>query len=405
LEGLKRVLGPLASLKLTVVLFALSMVLILAGTLAQVHEGVWAVVHQYFRSPFVFIPLHIFVPDRVAHIPEVFTLFKGRLSLPLVLPFPGGLTLGALLFVNLLAAHAVRFKLTPKRTGIIVAHLGALLLLLGEFVTGAAAEEGNMAIDEGDSSNYVEDIRSAELAVIEPGEKDDLVVVVPQWRLVNAKGAIVNGLLRFDVKIDEWMPNSAILGPAQARSMNRPLTDSGLGASLAAVPVAQASGVDGQSADVPSAYITLTKGEKRLGKYLVSAHVTDPQPVTVDGKEYLIQLRFKRTYKPYTVHLIEFKHDVFVGTDKPRNFSSRVRLTDASHNVDREVLIYMNHPLRYQGETFYQASFKPGDGGTVLQVVRNPGWLLPYVSCSLVTLGVLTHFGIRLNASARRVVR
>src|SRR5262245_56695162 len=167
LEGLKRALGPLASLKLTVVLFALSMVLILAGTLAQVHDGVWTVVHQYFRSPLTWIKFQLFVPEKILRIPGG-------------VPFPGGLTLGALLFVNLLAAHAVRFKLTAKRAGIIVAHAGVLLLLVGEFVTGALAEEGNMAIDEGASSNYVEDVRAAELAVIEPGEKDDQVVVVPQ---------------------------------------------------------------------------------------------------------------------------------------------------------------------------------------------------------------------------------
>jgi hypothetical protein len=391
-DSLKRALGPFASLKLTVVLFALSMVLILAGTLAQVHDGIWTVVHQYFRSPVTWIKFQLFVPEKVLRIPGG-------------IPFPGGITLGLLLFLNLLAAHAVRFKLTPKRAGIIVAHLGVLLLLVGEFVTGAAAEEGNMAIDEGDSSNYVEDVRSAELVVIEPGDKDDLVVVVPQRRMVRANAPITNGLLPFDIKVDEWMPNSALLGPAQARSMKRSLTDSGIGATIAAAPIAQASGVEGQSVDVPSAYLTLTRGEKGLGKYLVSAHITDPQPVTVDGREYFIQLRFKRTYKPYTVHLIKFKHDLFVGTDKPRNFSSQVRLTDPSRNVDREVLIYMNNPLRYQGETFYQASFKQDDGGTVLQVVRNPGWLLPYISCSLVTLGVLTHFGIRLSASARRVVR
>jgi hypothetical protein len=186
--------------------------------------------------------------------------------------------------------------------------------------------------------------------------------------------------------------------------MKRPLVGAGIGATVAAAPLPPANGVDGQTVDVPSAYVTLSKGGRSLGKYLVSVHIADPQPVTIDGKEYQIELRFKRTYKPYTVQLIDFKHDLFIGTDKPRNFSSLVRLTDPERNVDRQVLIYMNHPLRYQGETFYQASFKPGDGGTVLQVVRNPGWLLPYIACSMVTVGVLLHFGIRLAASARRVM-
>ena len=48
----------------------------------------------------------------------------------------------------------------------------------------------------------------------------------------------------------------------------------------------------------------------------------------------------------------------------------------------------MNHPLLYAGETFYQQSFLPGDTGTILQVVRNPGWLLPYISCVMVALGM-----------------
>ena len=37
---IKRVLGPLASLKLTVVLFAMSILIVLAGTLAQVNADI-----------------------------------------------------------------------------------------------------------------------------------------------------------------------------------------------------------------------------------------------------------------------------------------------------------------------------------------------------------------------------
>jgi hypothetical protein len=124
--------------------------------------------------------------------------------------------------------------------------------------------------------------------------------------------------------------------------------------------------------------------------------------VDVGGKVYGIALRFTRTYKPYTLHLIHFSHDKFVGTEMARNFSSQVRLVDPANHVDREVLIHMNHPLRYAGETFYQAAFKENDSGTILQVVRNPGWLLPYVSCAMVGGGMLIHFGIRLAPALRR---
>src|SRR5690606_16167557 len=116
-------------------------------------------------------------------------------------------------------------------------------------------------------------------------------------------------------------------------------------------------------------------------------------------------LRFKRTYKPYTLHLIEFRHDRFVGTQTPRNFSSRIRLVDPTQNEDREVLIYMNNPLRYGGETVYQSAYKEGDVGTILQVVRNPGWLLPYIACALVAVGMLIHFGMHLVRFVRRAGR
>ena len=81
-----------------------------------------------------------------------------------------------------------------------------------------------------------------------------------------------------------------------------------------------------------------------------------------------------------------------------------MRLTDAGAGDDRDVLIYMNSPLRHGGLTFYQASFGKNDTLSVIQVVRNPAWTLPYLSCLLVALGLLWHFGVMLrkSLSARR---
>jgi hypothetical protein len=390
-----RVLKPIASLRLTVILFALAMFLILAGTLAQVNEGIWTVVARYFRSLIVRIPLNIFFPRSVLDLSDRWAII-----------FPGGFLIAGVLLVNLLAAHIIRFKFTPKRFGIIITHAGVILLLVGEFVTGLAATEGNMTIDEGDSSSYIEDIRSAELAVIDPSSADDdLVVVVPEPMLSRPQGTITHGLLPFEIRVDEWMPNSQMLGPMQAKPEQRAKADTGTGKTVAAVPAPRATGVDGATADIPSAYITLFKAGQRLGSYLVSVYIDQPQGIEVGGKTYGLALRFKRTYKPYTLHLIHFSHDKFIGTETPRNFSSKIRLTDPQHNVDREVLISMNHPLRYAGETFYQASFKQGDTGTVLQVVRNPGWLLPYISCCLVGGGMLLHFALKLIPVLRRRTR
>src|SRR5262249_10899601 len=115
------------------------------------------------------------------------------------------------------------------------------------------------------------------------------------------------------------------------------------------------------------------------------------------GKSYELSLRFKRTYLPFALHLKEFRFDRYLGTETAKNFSSRVQLVDPERNEDREILIRMNEPLRHRGETFYQADVdKDSEKTTVLQVVRNPGWLLPYISCALVGIGLLSHFGMKL---------
>jgi hypothetical protein len=93
---------------------------------------------------------------------------------------------------------------------------------------------------------------------------------------------------------------------------------------------------------------------------------------------------------------------VYPGTDIPKNFSSRVLLERPGTGEKREVLIYMNNPLRYAGETYYQSGFDPDNRGTILQVVRNPSWLTPYFSCVLVGVGLVVQFAIHLLGFARK---
>ena len=110
----------------------------------------------------------------------------------------------------------------------------------------------------------------------------------------------------------------------------------------------------------------------------------------------------RRYYLPYSLTLKKFSHDVYPGTQIPKNFSSLVHLSNPARGEERDVLIYMNQPLRYAGKTFYQASYGKGDTLSILQVVTNPGWLLPYISCSLITLGLLFHFCLTLFRALQR---
>src|SRR5439155_20782324 len=94
-------------------------------------------------------------------------------------PVPGGYLLILLLLANLVAAHSVRFKLSWKRSGIILIHLGLIMLLLGEVVTSLLAVESQMTLDEGQTLGWTQDIRETELAVVDasPADHEDDTVV------------------------------------------------------------------------------------------------------------------------------------------------------------------------------------------------------------------------------------
>jgi hypothetical protein len=400
---LVRVLEVLASLRLTVLLFALSLLLVFFGTLAQVDAGIWTVVKQYFRGFYVWIPLQLIVQFGRVFFPVI---FSRTMTLPGSFPFPGGWTLGFLLLINLLAAHAVRFKLSWKRAGVLVLHFGLILMLVGEFITGVWAIEGNMVIEEGQTSNSVLHQRYTELAVSHPAGKDSDTVTVVPGRMLRSRekgAAISHPDLPFEVTVLKWMVNSS-LREAGKRDDNQ--ATKGDGKQVVAVEQPEVSGVSTeQHIDMPSVYARLTDKEGNdLGTWLFSLHPSlKEQPIEVGGKTYYVGLQFKQTYKPYSLELLEFRFDRYPGTDIARNFSSRVRLRDPEYGEDREVVIRMNEPLRHRGDAIFQADWnKATEKGTVLQVVRNPAWQLPYWSCGIVALGMIFHFGLNLTSFLRR---
>jgi hypothetical protein len=141
--------------------------------------------------------------------------------------------------------------------------------------------------------------------------------------------------------------------------------------------------------------------QRQVGPFVAQPYL-GPQRFTYNGHNYLIEMRAERYYKPFSLTLKNFSHDLYLGTDIPKNFSSRVQINRPDTGENREVLIYMNNPLRYAGETYYQASFFPDDSGTVLQVVRNPGWLTPYVACVMVAAGLVIQFLSHLVGFAKK---
>lgn len=366
----------LVSLKLTVALIALSIVLVLAATLDQVNIGVWAVQAKYFYTFVVWWP-------------------AGGLKLPV---FPGGFTLGGLLLINLLAAHFYRFKLTPRKSGIYLVHLGLILLIVGQFLTGLMQDEYQMRLDQGETKNYAESYRQVELAIVDTSNPQyDEVVAIPEHALAH-KATVQQALLPFRVKVKSWLPNSTVTmrtGPADAEN------DANMGDGAQFVATRKALTYKEDERNLPSALVELDGPDGAIGTWLVSVWMEQPQAFSYGGRTWKMAMRFARHYQPFSLTLLKFSHDRYAGTDIAKNFSSRLRL-DTPDGNHRDVLVYMNNPLRYGGLTFYQAGFENNDRTTVLQVVRNPSWLIPYIASSVIALGLTIQFGLHLAGFVTR---
>jgi len=371
---LDRSVAPLTSLRLTVALLCAGLALVFVGTLAQVHEGLYQAQTRYFKSWFVWKPT------------------IGDSTWPILLP--GGYLIGTLLLANLLAAHAARFKLTKKKIGILLIHFGVILLLVGQLLTDAFSTESAMRLAEGESRNYSQDFRANELVVIDSTDpQHDEVVSIPE-RLVATRKEIRDEKLPFALRVLNYWPNAALLRDPASSTLPVPAT-SGVGKGLHLVPLAPTASTEER--DLPSAVVEPVTPHGSLGAWLVSCELGARQEFRYRDRTYQLALRFKRYYKPFSLQLLEFTHERYRGTDTPKNFASRVRIRRPDSGEDRETLIYMNNPLRYNGETYYQAGFDPKNDSrvhkvTILQVVRNPGWLTPYFSCALVFLGLLVQF-------------
>ena len=470
---MRRLVDLFLSLKLTVTLLVLSMVLIFAGTLAQVDKGIWTVMDQYFRCWIAWIEWSVFFPNSVS-VPAV------------VLPFPGGFLLGSLLSLNLVAVHSSTFKVLVKgrrlwvgygllllgllitvgvvlgwgmapvaatendafwrvffrlgrgtlagavlfaacwvlykqRAGMVLLHAGILLLLVGEFFTAIFAVEATMTIREGETATFFDRSQQFELALTDTSDEEvDRVTTIPQSLLKPGKVVSV-GALPFDLKVHARMTHSN--RPVPLDSVSEGVreaypTGAGYGERLYVARSREVSGATGER-NAPAVDVELLdrRSGASLGRYLLSIwfypnfvnQIWDmPTTVRYEGREYELYFRNRRepalseSGAPYAVTLLDFVHERYEGTQTPKDFSSEIRLVNEGDGIDRNLRIWMNNPLRYAKRTFYQSGYLPEDEGTVLQVVRNDSWMIPYLSCMIVFIGMAAQFGLSLKRMRKR---
>ena len=313
--------------------------------------------------------------------------------------------------------------LFEKRGGIVLLHTGVALLMFSELQVGFYAKENMLALVEGQKSSFLRDMRERELAIVHRQDDDsEKVVAVPEATLIAAVAAghagdsedqiVDTPSLPFVLRVDRFHRNSRLRSVLPGEDTSG---TSGLGTFATSVEVDPVTGMD-DSHDMSSLQVTLLDRDsgKELETLLLAQDVSEMRTVplaeqaTVNGSDYQFYLRFQRNYRDYEVELLDVSRTNYVGSATPRDYRSEIVIRDRETGASEEFTLWMNNPLRYRGETFYQSGYNETPDGTemtTLSVVRNTGWMLPYIACMIVAVGMFAKFGQTLGRYLSRMGR
>jgi len=355
------------SVRLTVVCLLLLSVLTVVGTLYQVDYGLYLAQERFFNSWII--------------------LFWG------MLPFPGTQTVLAFLFVNLFCNMILRFSYGWRQLGLVMIHMGLMLLLAGGWVTRQFGQESFLSLIEGEGSNLSLDYREWEVAVWKETRGAVRNVIA-----FDMKGVEHNSLFPLDelgmrIRTDLYFPNARAF-----RSTNPEVASAIRNASGITMLEPAAKGNDPQEF-TPGGVFTVEMAGGEPVRMLLFGGDLQPTVITYNEQDYAFSLRRKRHELPVFVQLLDFEREFHPNSQIPKSFSSLIEVD--IEGVARQVLIEMNQPFRYQGYTFYQASYADLEQGAQLStfaIALNYGRLIPYVATALTFIGLAVHFLIQLYA-------
>lgn len=361
----RRIWRALISPRLTVICLAFLIVLTFVGTVYQTDHGLHQAKLRYFDSWLTSIG---------------------------VVPFPGTQLVLAVLLANLLGYLLQVLARDHMPYGILLTHLGILLMLVGGAITQRYGMESHLSLLEGETSNVSASYNSWELAVWNAD------MGVRHVRAADADRLKAGDVLEFPdpgltVAVESFHRNSRAFqdGIPEPPENSRGITH------VEPAPLEKQP-----ERNRPGAVLRLTWPGGDTRRVLLFGEDA-VEGLSIGGKIYLLALRHTRYPLPVLVTLQDFRREVHRGTEMARSFSSKIEVE--AEGLKRELTVSMNKPYRHRGLTFYQASFSDDGRGTEMStfaVTRNHARLLPYIATTVVVVGMLIHFCIMLVQRARK---
>lgn len=318
----------------------------------------------------------------------------------LVVPLPGAALVMACFFVNLVLGGIIRIRKRKATMGVIIAHVGILLMLLSGLVEYAFSTKGHMTLVEGrDSDEYVS-FNEWEVVVFENGNTTEFVVPADEFIHNREEEQVTyqHPALPFQFRISSVMKNSRV-----AASAARPGDDPG-GATYRLVKVKQETEAE---LDVVGCVITAWSDPSRKDAKSGILWGNEALPFTYEagGKLWLAHIQRRAWKVPFSIQLDDARMEEHPGTfnaaqgmGMARAYESDVTMTEAGRN--EKILISMNEPLRHKGFTFFQTRMGMTEARqpfSQFSVVKNPADAWPLYACYVIAAGLLLHFIRKLS--------
>jgi hypothetical protein len=373
-QALRLLVRVFSSYRLAFVLLMLLLVLTYFGTMAQADRALYDVQKEYFESAFV-------------------TVHVG----PLPLLLPGAYLLLSVLLVNLVVGGMVRMRRRVASFGVLLTHVGIVVLLVGSFVEHQFSAKGYIRLREGEAADEFRSHDEWEVAVTErlAGGRVREHLIPPEV-LEDATGSRQRdaraATLPFAVRLSNYARNGR---PRPAGG-----TRFGIDGYLLDVlePVKRSDEMN-----VPGLVVSVRDSGGTQRQAILWGLQQQPWVLEDGGRRFEFDLR-RRTWPlgdaghGFSVRLDTFERQLHPGSGMARSFSSHVTKIEGA--TAQQVHITMNEPMRHRGYTFYQASWGPSDGQgplwSQLAVVRNPSDQVPLIACLIIAAGLLFHFGRKL---------
>ncbi len=378
-----KIFGVLSGFGLATITMLLLGLLTWFATLEQIDNGLYPTLMKYFDWRSFFL------------LPEI----NGKI---VPLPLPGGYWVCAVLLVNLILGGVIRIRKGWGHAGNLISHFGIIFMLIAGGVAQHFSERGNMAIAEGVSNNAAEDYIEyvVEVAEVKDGQSGPIKVIRGKY-LTDLEGAKLRTFrlpeMPFDLELTSYFPNTVpVSATERAPDRGQYIADGYfLMEKPKTVPPEQAeqytAGCYGR---------VLMKDGTKSDPFILAGANFHPFSYRVGDRVFIFDMRKRLWPMPFTLKLDQFTAAFHPGTMRPSKFVSKVTRTE--NGSDAKVTIQMNEPMRYEGLTFFQASYGPPGAGpgqkmySVFEVVKNPADKWPEYSLWIVAFGMAVTFLTKL---------